>query len=377
MLCLMLTACLAARAQDAHGILLDEPFLPIPSYRYAADLPSHLRHLQELETAPDDGRITDAGATLGRVIFHDRQLSANGLVACASCHTQALGFDDPTRLSIGFEGKVTRRSAMTLVNARFNPRGRYFRDERAASLEEQVLDPFTDPVEMGLKQGELVKKLSQKTYYGALFSAAFGDDGVNPQRVASALAQYVRSIVSYRSRYDLARAGADSAQEPFALFTDMENRGKSLFLLSREAGGAGCAQCHQGEAFVMLEPENNGLDVPHKLRDLGVGEITRKESDFGKFRAASLRNIAVTSPYMHDGRFARLEDVIGHYAQGINAHPNLSGKLRDASGAPARLHLPAEDRAALIAFLNTLTDDALNTDPRFSDPFLKMVGEGN
>ncbi len=359
-----------ALAQETPGILLAEPKLPASPYVYAIELPPHLHGLHKLETTSPNSDVTETGAALGRVLFHDRQLSENGLVACASCHTQAIGFDDPTRLSIGFQGKVTRRGAMTLVNARFNPNGRYFRDERAASLEEQVLDPFHDPIEMGLKPGELVERINAKNWYGPLFLAAFGDELVSEARIASALAQYVRSIVSYRSRYDQARAEAISADLPFAKFSAAENRGKYLFFRSRDQGGAGCSACHQSEAFVMFEPQNNGLENLADSLDLGLGEITGQHTDQGKFRAASLRNIAVTAPYMHDGRFFSLEEVVAHYSQGIKDHPNLSASLRNKDGSPIRLDFSKEDIDALVAFLKTLTDDELNSDPKFSDPFL-------
>ncbi|MCU0790426.1 MAG: hypothetical protein MUE79_05155 [Nitratireductor sp.] len=312
--------------------------------------------------------MTDAGAALGRVLFHDRQLSRNGLVACASCHTQAFGFDDRTRLSIGFEGKTTRRAAMPLTNARFAFEGRYFRDLRAATLEAQVLEPFTDPVEMGLRPGELTARVEQRDFYPPLFNAAFGETAVSEERIASALAQYVRAIVSTGSRYDKARARVDGNLAPFPEFSAQENRGKRLFFTSRAGGGAGCAQCHAGEAFMMPGARNNGLELHGK--DNGFGEITGRREDMGLFRAASLKNVAVTAPYMHDGRLASLEEVVSHYSAGVKPHPNLSPELRAVDGTPARLHLSAQDQAALVAFLQTLTDEELLADPRFSDPFL-------
>lgn len=357
-------------AQDAPARIPAVPVLPASPYIYGEPLPGHLAGLGALDSTPEHNKLTNAGATLGRVLFFDRQLSRNGLVACASCHTQAVGFDDPTRFSIGFAGRITRRSAMTLTNARFNPQGRYFRDQRALALEAQVLEPFADLVEMGLERGELVARVSSRRFYQPLFEAAFGNREVSEARIAKALAQYVRAIVSYRSKYDTARQKALSPLEDFAAFSAAENRGKALFMTPREQGGAGCANCHAGEAFVLLEPKNNGLEAGPSAADDGLGEITLKEADRGRFRAPSLRNIAVTMPYMHDGRFASLEQVIEHYASGVKAHRNLSAELRGQNNAPARLQLDRDDRKALIAFLGTLTDHALNSDPRFADPFL-------
>lgn len=348
---------------------LDAPVLPATPHDYATPLPAHLAGLARLDSAPSGIAANDAGATLGRVLFHDRQLSRNGLVSCASCHTPGFGFDDATRLSIGFEGRLTRRAAMALANVRFNPRGRQFRDERAASLEEQVLEPFTDPVEMGLREGELVCRVAARPFYEPLFRAAFADPQISKERIARALAQYVRAIVSVSARYDLARANVSGPLEPFPQFTETENRGKQLFFTPRQAGGVGCFQCHETEAFVLLAPRNNGLDADN-ARDGGIGERSGRREELGLFRTASLKNIAASAPYMHDGRFKTLDEVIDHYMSGVKANPNLSPELRDDDGKPARLRLSPADRQALVAFLGTLNDDALMADPRFSDPFL-------
>jgi cytochrome c peroxidase len=348
------------------------PMLPTVPYHYA-DTANETADYAALDNMPAENPVTDDGATLGRVIFYDRNLSANGLVSCASCHTQATAFDDHTRRSIGFRGKITDRAAMPLNNARYNPRLRYFRDERAATLEEQVLVPFTDLIEMGLRPGELVERVAGRPFYGALFSAAFGGATITENRIASALAQFVRSITANRSRYDLARKKYDNPLDPFASFTPQENRGKEIFFGSLASGGGGCASCHVTDAFLMIEPRNNGVDDGSPDDDPGIGGISGKESDLGLFRAASLKNVALTAPYMHDGRFADLEAVIEHYDSGVRRHPNLSDELRDASGEPARLGLSASDKAALVAFLETLTDDNVISNPRYSDPFRRSV----
>lgn len=360
-------------AQTKH-VRLDEPAGASPKFNYAnPPTPNHIRALETLDNTPPENPVTNAGAHLGRVLFHDRQLSKNGLVSCASCHTAAVGFDDQTRFSIGFSGQITRRAAMPLANARFNPRGRYFWDERAETLEDQVLDPLTDPIEMGLKPNEAVTRISSRSWYPPLFEAAFGDDEVTDQRIAAALAQFVRSLVSQSSPYDKARASAGpdtSASEPFPEFSPAENRGKFLFSADRSQGGAGCASCHETDAFITLRPRNNGLPPSDREVDNGLGEITGKTADDGLFRAASLKNIAKTAPYMHDGRFASLNQVIEHYSGKIEPHPNLSAELRNSDGSPIRLNLNDQDKAALIAFLNTLTDEEMMADERFSDPFI-------
>ena len=350
---------------------LNQPDLPATAHDYSPRLPAHLQPLLELDSNAKAVRKSDATARLGRVLFYDSGLSKNGLVSCASCHSQAIGFDDSTRFPIGFAGRITERGSMPLANARLNPRGRFFRDERAASLEQQVLQPFTDEIEMGLAPGELVRRIAARDWYGPLFEAAFGDRSIAEDRIAAALAQFVRAIVSTDSRYDRARAGATSSAAPFGDFTTSENRGKFLFLAGRADGGAGCAQCHQTDAFVMLEPRNNGTTAGAEGDDSGLGAISASPTDRGRFRAPSLKNVAASAPYMHDGRFDSLEQVIDHYADGLQPHPNLDPLLRDAQGKPARLSLPPDDRRALIDFLKTLTDETLLRDPRFADPFTR------
>ncbi len=362
-----------APAQDAG-----EPILPATPYNYARQLtPPHF-YSQALgngsavdqRVVPPDNPLTDEGATLGRVLFYDRSLSKNGLVSCASCHSQALGFDDPTRFSIGFEGRITGRHAMGLANAVFNVRGRYFWDERAASLEEQVLQPFTDEIEMGLAPGQLEEIVSARPFYDPLFEAAFGDTNVSEGRIARALAQFVRSLLSATAPYDVARARVGDPLWPFPDFTDEQNRGKQLFMAGRAQGGAGCASCHATEAFVTpaAGPTSNGLDADSE-RDRGAGSHDDRPQALGTFRVASLRNIAVRAPYMHDGRFSTLDEVIDHYSSGVRPHPNLGDALRNDDGSPVRFDFSQADRAALIAFLETLTDQSFLENPKFSDPF--------
>ena len=321
---------------------------------------------------PESNPITDEGATLGRVLFYDRKLSANGTISCASCHLQEKGFSDPRRLSLGFEGEKTRRHAMSLVNSRYYRRGRFFWDERAASLEEQVVQPFFDEIEMGMTEDTLIARIEGSSYYSELFLQAFGSDEVNLDRIAKALAQFVRSIVSYRSKYDLGREQVSSATEEFPNFNSRENLGKRLFFQARSEGFS-CFECHATEAFIgtPLGPQNNGLDASYTT-DPGVFEAYTNRPDLrGSFKIPTLRNIALTAPYMHDGRFRSLMDVINHYDQGVQAHPQLSPFMKGADGRPFRLAMSQEEKQALVDFLHTLTDRELSSDPMYSDPFLK------
>jgi cytochrome c peroxidase len=337
--------------------------LPETPFRYAdLDLPAHFRSTaaRRFDNVPRDNAVTDPGATLGRVLFYDTRLSANNTVACGSCHLQSRAFATPERFSKGFEGKLTDRNAMSLVNLRFYPRGRFFWDERARSLEDQVLMPIQSKTEMGQELKALVEVLARDSRYPELFSKAFGDSQITSERIARGLAQFLRSMVSYQSKYDEGLAKVLFVRDRFDNFTDQENRGKSLFL-------ARCATCHlpggQDAHFIMTRPLNNGLDADYKQADGGVGDRTLVAADLGLFKSPSLRNVEFTAPYMHDGRLATLEDVVEHYNRNVKPHPNVDGRVR------RRLNLSNADKAALIAFLKTLSDAKFITDPKFSDPF--------
>lgn len=329
------------------------------------------------DNTPENNQITNEGATLGRVLFYDKKLSANGTVSCASCHKQELGFSDDRVLSEGFDGEKTRRHSMGLTNARFYLMGTFFWDERAATLEEQVLMPFQDEIEMGLSLNELIEIVEDQAYYPPLFKDAFGDDGITAHRISLALAQFVRSIVSINSKYDQGRILVDSPFKNFLNFTEQENFGKHLFFNSGTEI-ISCIGCHVSEAFVggfsapsptpITTAANNGLDIV-SIDDLGVGETTEEKSDEGKFKVPSLRNIAVRPPYMHDGRFDSLEEVIDHYSSGIQNHVNLHSILKDNHGNAVKYNFSDEEKAALIAFLFTLTDDDVIEGEKFSDPF--------
>jgi cytochrome c peroxidase len=344
---------------------------PLPEHYRIDTFQAHSRAVIFDDNTPADNPTTDAGATLGRVLFYDQDLSQNRTVACASCHKQALGFSDDRVLSVGFEGGATRRHSMGLTNARFYGLGRFFWDQRAETLEAQVLMPLQDPVEMGMTLDEVVARVQAAEYYPALFTAAFGDPEITSDRIAKALAQFVRSMISTRSKYDVGRAMVSNRSQDFPNFTAEENLGKRFVVAPPPQGGLGCLLCHTGEAFIAVQAMNNGLD--RETTDPGYGEVTGVTTDDATFKVPSLRNVAVRAPYMHDGRFATLEAVVDHYSDGIQAHPNLprTGFFpRDANGV-VPIHLNAYQKGALVAFLRTLTDEELLSDPRFSDPFVR------
>ncbi len=340
--------------------------LPATPYRYSDEvLPPQFKsgEARRLDSTPASNPITDAGATLGRVLFYDTRLSANGTTACASCHHQKHAFSDPNKFSKGYEGKLTDRNAMPLVDVRFYPRGRYFWDERAATLEEQVLMPIQNKVEMGQSLEGLLKSLVEAPDYSPLFAKAFGDSKITKDRTAKALAQFVRSLVSYQSRFDEGLAQVKTNDEPFPNFTREENRGKDLFLRR-------CANCHMsGDRHALFSTNralNNGLDADTKVADLGVADVTFNRFEAGQFKSPSLRNVEYTGPYMHDGRFKTLEEVVEHYSSGVKNHPTRDPR----SGPVGGFRFSNGEKAALVAFLKTLSDSKFISDPKFSDPFV-------
>lgn len=357
--------------------------IELPSYYTANEFPPQFRFqdIIDLDNTPSNNQITDAGATLGRVLFYDKKLSANGTISCASCHQAENGFSDPNVLSEGFEGELTRRHSMGLANARFYAGGKFFWDERAETLEEQVLMPFQDEVEMGLTLSQLVQITNEQAYYPILFNNAFGDETIKTDRISKALAQFVRSMVSTTSKYDQARSEVSSPVANFPGFTTQENQGKQLFFAPRQLTNGvmgSCIGCHQTEAFIGPSLVNmgplttfattNGLDET-STNDLGVNEATGNPNDIGKFKIPSLKNIAIRPPFMHDGRFTTLEEVINHYSNGIQNHSNLISPLVNSSGEVGQFNFTQSEKDALVAFLNTLTDEQMINDEKYNNPF--------
>lgn len=372
---------------------VEVPMLPAEPYRYglsdAPDQPLPDAQLDLMDNTPQDNPLTDAGASLGRVLFYDKQLSVNGTIACASCHLQQNAFSDPRRFSLGIHQGQTARNAMGLANLRFSnfkpSRPGFFWDERAATLEIQALMPIQDPVEMGMTLNDLEQKLQAVSYYPMLFEAAFGTPEVTSGRIAKALAQFMRALVSFDAKFDRGAKAVGDYSQNFPNFTAEENLGKSIFIDGvGGVGEIGCAHCHIPPTFNMPKAFNNGLDLQYKDRGLGARGLRSNDpftpSNNGKFKAPSLRNIALTAPYMHDGRFTTLEQVIHHYSDAVRPHDNLGLVLHDSepdgNQGTSGFRLTATQKSALIAFLKTLTDEKFITDPRFSDPFVRLSTTG-
>jgi len=360
--------------------------LPSSAFNYAnIPFPSDvLNNITEMDNMPGSNPTTDAGATLGRVLFYDIDLSKNHKVACASCHLQEFSFTDTAQFSTGFNGVKTRRNSMGLVHARFLKDSAFFWDNRAVTLEAQTLEPIISPVEMGLTIDTLVTRVAAKSFYPSLFQAVFGTPIVNAERIAKALAQFVRSINSFGSKF---RQGVEvTAGNPsvvsFANFTPQENLGKNLFMDERRGN---CQACHTRNIMVPQGSKNIGLDLVYS--DNGVGEVSGNTSKNGQFSVPSLINVELTAPYMHDGRYKTLEQVINFYSDSIQPHPQLDGFLREivpgnpspnnnpcSTCPPRKIRYTIEEKAALVAFLKTLTDTTLLKDIRWSNPFCEKSG---
>ncbi len=334
------------------------------------------------DNTPNNNPITDAGATLGRVLFYDKKLSANETVSCASCHKQEFAFSDTAALSVGLNSELTGRHAMRLVNARFANEVAFFWDERAATLEIQSTMPIQDHVEMGFSgtQGDLpidslFTRLEAENYYQELFTFAYGDANVTEARIRRALAQFIRSIQSFDSKFDAGLAQVNNIAQPFPNFTAQENQGKALFIAppGGPANGAGCQGCHQAPEFD-IDPNSQNNGIIGNAQDPNATDLTVT-------KAPSLRDLVnpqgqLNGAMMHDASMTSIMDVINHYND-ITFDPQINPQLdpRLRGGAPGnpgngqQLNLTQAEKNALEAFLLTLTGSDIYTNPIWSNPF--------
>ena len=310
---------------------------------------------------------------MGRHLFYDARLSANDTVSCATCHIQRLAFTDGKARAVGISGKALDFNSMSLANLMWGPQ-RFFWDGRAESLEEQALMPIQHPDEMGQGLEELVDELAADAQYQSMFENALGR--LNPDNIAKAIATFERALISANSKYDQYLRGE-------ANLTEQEDWGRKLFMahpdVKASLRGGNCIDCHSqfltsGFSARYDGFSNNGLDRETALRE-GLQAVTQDPAHKGLFKAPTLRNIAVTAPYVHDGRFETLEDVLQHYDRGIKNSSTLSPLIMEADNlgtdAPEviSLNLTADEQVAIIAFLHTLTDHQFLSDPNFGSPF--------
>lgn len=385
-ICLMMTACqkddnnpdvsINYYTQEDYSMM--SQYLNIPEFplSYKLDFPDYYN--------TDFTNFDKDIATLGRVLFYDVNLSEDRQISCGSCHKQEIAFSDDIAFSEGINQKVTTRNTLALGSVfSFNEyygaenfgRIPFFWDNRATTVAEQSKQTIANENEMGMEMDQVVDRVVEEPYYRPLFDAAYGrGTTVTKENVLEAISEFVNSMGSFSAKFDeglnLESAGTTGfinltnlANQDFGNFTAQENYGKAIYQQN-------CASCHS--AILSAPPKaraNNGLDVEYD--DKGIGAMTGANADKGMFKVPTLRNIALTAPYMHDGRFQTLEEVIDHYSTGIQLHPNLDYDLRSGNGAK-QFNFNADEKAALLAFLQTATDE-IYIDPvaseKYSDPF--------
>jgi cytochrome c peroxidase len=350
-------------------VLTDPPVLPEEPYDYDIAFPQHIlfNPWGTVDSSSINNSITPHGATLGRVLFYDKLLSSTNEVSCANCHKQAFAFADNVAFSEGVNNTLTLRNSPNLNDHGwgastflFSDQPLHFWDAREDNLEEMVLQPIEHDGELGKDLNVLIDKLNNSTYYHNLFANAFGDEEITVERIGSALAQFIRSMASFDSKFDRVMMGQ-------SIFSPIEQAGSDLF--NSSCGGF----CHTEPHFGVGAPLRTGLDsIPV---DLGAGGWTGNDFDIGKFRSPSLRNSKVTAPYMHDGRFETLEEVIDFYSDGI--HPNAFNDYFFVSELPEDFdgfHFTESQKSELLAFLQTLSSETIISHDKWSDPFIFGVG---
>ncbi len=323
---------------------------------------------------PVDNITTYEGVELGRKLFYDKRLSSDKTVSCASCHKQELAFTDGKAKSIGVNNEEMPFSAMSLVNLTWNSRLTW--DGKSQTLEEQAILPMQNHKEMNQDAQVTAQILAETNEYPLLFETVFGTKEITPQRITKALSQFERTLISKNSNYDKYLRGE-------YVPTNSELRGIQLFFTHPDAEqgirGGNCGDCHlgsltSGSTLGFEGLHNNGLDNDENLKD-GLFSVTKNRFDKGKFRTPSLRNIALTAPYMHDGRFQNLQQVMEHYDNGIKKSQTLSSLIKAASNefitnpnGEVNLFLTEQEKKDIIAFLEMLTDEDFVTNPKFSEP---------
>ncbi|MES2629407.1 MAG: cytochrome c peroxidase [Bacteroidota bacterium] len=310
---------------------------------------------------PAENPLTVEGIALGKKLFYDPILSGNNTLSCGGCHNPDNAFTDPRRFSKGIDGVDGPRNSMPLFNLGYQ--AMYFWDGRAETLEKQILEPVPNPVEMHQSWKKSMEKLSASAEYRGLFGKAFGSERIDSVVVTKAIAQFLRTLVSSDSKFDKYRRGeATLTAEEFAGLNLFMREGGDPDVVTGGQNGADCFHCHGfGDMqFTDYLIHNNGLDSV--FRDPGAGGITRRPQDMGKFKTPSLRNVGLTAPYMHDGRFGTLEEVIEHYNSGGHKSSTIDPFMKYTTGG---LNLSPQAKKQLIAFLRTLDDPTFVSNPAY------------
>lgn len=330
-------------------------YTPTP---YTLKVPSHFPQMN----IPADNPMTEEGVLLGRRLFYDKRLSGDNSMSCGSCHAPDAAFSDPNQFSTGIDGIMGNRNSMALINLGWQTS--FFWDGRSQTLEQQILEPVPNPVEMHQAWPAAIAKLKSDQDYRNQFYQAFGVTEFDSTHVAKAIAQFLRTMISGSSKFDVMYKHENdlpltaAEQQLYATVTAEEWAGYDLF---KSLNGADCFHCHNGPLMQVQKFSNNGLDAV--FTDLGRGAITGNPNDNGKFKVPTLRNIGYSAPYMHDGRFATLDDVIEHYSTGIHQSPTIDPLIEFAS--QGGVQLDPEQRLLLKKFLMTLNDEHFVTNPDF------------
>jgi cytochrome c peroxidase len=312
---------------------------------------------------PLDNPTTIEGVELGRMLFYETKLSGNNSMSCSSCHVQSSAFTDTNQFSVGIDGVKGTRNSMSISNVLWQ--SKFFWDGRAKSLEEQALDPIENPIELHQTLIAAVAKLQATSNYPSMFKKVFGSEIITSGNIAKAIAQFERTLISKDSKFDKYLRGEE-------LLTPSELRGRALFFThpspENALRGGNCGDCHTGDLTGNGAFHNNGLD--DVFTDIGLEAITNNIYDKGKFKTPSLRNIGFTSPYMHDGRFKTLNEVLDHYNEHVKSSLTLDPLMSATNTLNAKsLELTAQEKQDIIDFLNTLNDETFVTNSKFSNPF--------
>ncbi len=338
---------------------------------YTLQIPSNLPPM----SVPASNPMTVEGVALGRFLFYEERLSGNNTMSCATCHSSAMAFSDGNAVSEGIDGLTGRRSSMALINLGYA--NSFFWDGRAPTLEEQILRPVRDPIEMHETWMNAMSELQAHPAYPNLFNAAFGTTAIDSTLAARAIAQFLRTLISGNSKYDKVVRSEDAftidESEGLVLFqAEGGPEGQQIFLPGGGfvvgQGGADCFHCHTDAAGLFTDEQfhNNALQT-EPYTDIGRAEVTNDPFDAGKFKTPTLRNIMLTAPYMHDGRFATIDEVLDHYNDGGHPGPTVDAFMK-FTDEESTLELTAPKRMQVKAFLNALTDLDFVNNPAFADP---------
>jgi cytochrome c peroxidase len=329
---------------------------------YVLDIPSHFPDM----IIPTDNPMTVEGVDLGRYLFYEKKLSGDNSMSCASCHMPENSFSDPNQFSTGIDGIQGTRQSMALVNMGWE--NFFFWDGRETTLEKQILDPVINPIEMHETWKNAVAKLNQDINYRNRFFRAFGEGGIDSVKAAKAIAQFIRTMISGQSKYDVMykyENGMSLSATEQSIFQTIDPEEWAGYDLFKSLNGADCFHCHNGPLMRVKKFSNNGL-LPNFLNDLGRAAVTNNPEDNYKFKVPTLRNIALTAPYMHDGRFSTLDEVIEHYSSGIHMSPTIDPLIE--FGSQGGVQLDVQEKYLLKKFLLTLTDENFVNNPKFKDP---------